>query len=216
MNNYIPLELLTYVESVLQDHQLYHSDFQMDSFITSNSGDHHPWGMYRQVLRELHNRKTIVIDSEHNLKELEITIEERLLKLRKWGWGRKHKLSKQRQILELEKIRRSKITMVAQLEDVIREIKRFSEQARLLRQELGPLDDEKRKTLEEGYWLHRLKLQVTTGLLSKRCVPHSIFEMLPGLPESVRKPLLQHINDPDNRNYLTHLKPPQLKALKSA
>ena len=40
---------------LLDDHQIYHSDFQMDNFITIRSGETQ-YGQYKQALRELFKR----------------------------------------------------------------------------------------------------------------------------------------------------------------
>jgi len=192
-----PLELSSFVDNVLQDHQLFHSEFQIDCFITSNSGDHHPWGMYKQVLRELHNRKTAIADNEHSVKVFDISIAECLHKLKKWGWGKKHQFEQQRLVLEIEKLRRSKLSVQQQHREIIRETTRFAEQARQLRFTLGVITEDKRQEYEQDYWLHRLKLRVSAGLLSKNCVPQDVFEMLPGLPTKVRDHLEQHIKNAD-------------------
>lgn len=39
-----------------KDHQSCHSEFQMDHFITTKGGNGHPYGMYKQCLRQLHGR----------------------------------------------------------------------------------------------------------------------------------------------------------------
>ncbi len=43
------------LKKLLNDHQIYHSDFQMDNFITIRSGETQH-GQYKQALRELFKR----------------------------------------------------------------------------------------------------------------------------------------------------------------
>ncbi len=190
----IPVDLFPVVDSILQDHQLYHSEFQIDHFVTARGGDHHPWGMYVQCLRELHARRTTLKDAETVIAQNEVNIEETRWKLRKWAWFQKAKFEKRRTVIKLDTLLRARVSFQKNLEEIYRELNRFLEQAQALRKRLGgSITLDQRKKLDQDYWLHRLQLQVSVSILTKGTTPVDIIEMMPGLPSEVRIPLMEFI-----------------------
>ena len=59
------------LNELLKDHQPFHSEFQMDHFITIRAGGT-PWGMYRQALRELDSRKSALLEHYSKRQSLEM------------------------------------------------------------------------------------------------------------------------------------------------
>lgn len=218
----IPVELFSAVEAHLADHRLYHSEFQIDHFITARGGDQHPWGMYVQCLRELHNRRSALKDVENSFAENEISIEESRWKLSKFVWRRKAKFEKRREAVKLQKLLVAKESLEKQAKESLRETDRFLVQATRLRKVFGKeaLTDERKQELDQDYWLHRLQLQVASGVLVHGVPPVDVVQMLPGLPVQVRMPLMDFLASVKTKDkalgYILSLAPESKLELQSA
>src|SRR5512139_1594951 len=68
------------VEKLLADYRPEHSEFQIENFIV---GCGHPWGQYKQALRELSARHSAVLESSEQIRELKNEIDKRR---RRWLW----------------------------------------------------------------------------------------------------------------------------------
>ncbi len=182
---------MTDINELLKDHQLYHSDFQMDRFITMRSGGTE-YGQYKQALRELDKRR-------RGLKEL--YVEKALLKLEinKLNFPiirhfKKNKINNGKKIMAMEDLDKN-------IFDTEREFKRFYSQAECLKVKIGELTPEKKEQLEIEMWEFKIKElclldQVSTGKVSK-----NTYELIGVCPPNIRKELLGFTN-PANLNKL--------------
>lgn len=211
----IPPNMLQSVDAYLLDHQHYHSEFQIDCFITHRGGDHHPWGMFVQCLRELHARRKTLTDSEIAFDNNEIEIEESEWKMSKRAWSRKAKFAKRVEALRLKKLLIARSSFAKQFYETKRELTRFLDQIRVLRKQLRveTITPEKRLEFDRDYWLHRLKLRICVSIMTSNVVPADIFEMIPGLHLQVRQPLIEFIGIIQTREaamqHLTSLASPE-------
>ena len=64
------------INELLKDHTLFHTEFQQDYYITGMSGGT-TFGKYKQSLRELYKRLTILRDSYCDREKLEVEIQEK-------------------------------------------------------------------------------------------------------------------------------------------
>lgn len=203
----VPTGLFPAVDAHLADHRLYHSEFQIDHFVTARGGDNHPWGMYVQCLRELHNRRASLQDCENAIAQNEISIEESRWKLGKRVWTRAGKFEKQRETIKLRKLVAGQDSLAKQFRETMRETNRFLEQADYLRGQYGdrPLSAERKQELDQEYWQHRLKLQIASSVLVNGVAPMDVVQMLPGLPAAMRDHLLLFINLMSKETALAHI-----------
>jgi hypothetical protein len=145
-------------ESILEllaDHQRFHSTFQIDYFITAESGGT-VYGMYKQALRELDKRYRGLFGAGGLLHDREDLTDE-LAELGGRWWTR---ISRRRHARVQRQLRRKEAASV-ELDQVIhdsaREFLRFYQQATALKEQIGELTHERRDELDRDMWRHRLK-----------------------------------------------------------
>lgn len=174
----------------LKDHQEFHSDLQMDHFITIKAGGT-TYGQYKQALRELqkryHGLKSLYISQER----LAVDIEELEYKLEQDGM---QSFDKRRLELDLIEKRMTEESFNLTLKDHIREFNRFYAQARQLKKKIGELTPEKREKLEHEYWLHRIRLQAGFDLMMGGGLDRGRMEMIMSLNAEDRNNLLAEIS----------------------
>ena len=175
------------LKELLNDHQLYHSEFQQDHYITGRAGGT-LYGQYKQALRELYKRFRGLREAHCDRKKLEIEIEENLYKTEHGGMFEKQyaKIEHERKVMQREEIERL-------IKDTKREFKRFYQQAIVLKEQIGELTDEKRRQLDKEMHVFKLKEMavfdfVITGHLSKQT-----YEFLMAFPKEDRIKLAYEI-----------------------
>jgi len=177
------------INELLKDHQMYHSDFQRNYFITARAGAGTNYGMYKQALRELNKRyrglKQLYIDKEL----LQIDIDDVRPK--------KNEYDKKRQEL-------NKVKFVMQMEDLDlnikateEEFKHFYAQAVFFKKKIGKLTDKKKNELDIDMWVHKIKTDAALDILSTGHVSKGISELIFSLPLETRKILVNEINNKD-------------------
>jgi hypothetical protein len=179
------------LSELFQDHQLYHSEFQQDYFITARSGGT-LYGMYKQSVRELYKRwrglKQLYAD--HKLAQVDIDELQHKISSRD-GTG----FDFDRNQINLEK----KTADIAELEknisDTEREFKRFYQQACVLKQQLGELTDKKRNQLDREMWFYKIKEMAGLDILSCGRIQRSTIECALSCNVEDRKKILKEIKD---------------------
>jgi len=149
------------------DFQIYHSNFQIDNFITLGE-KYNMWGCYKQSLRELMKRIGVYRESFCNDKILNIKIRQvqslidvetdefeiELLKI--------ELLRKQLKVTESEK----------NLKEIERELTQFWKHSQILKTRLekihGKLNEEIRDELEIGYWKDKYKNQLAIDMATQK------------------------------------------------
>lgn len=143
------------VLDLLADHQEFHSDLQMNSFITLRSGGT-LYGCYKQSLRELYTRHISLIQRRANRKRLVLEIESLE------AADSVDAFQQRRAVIDLEEKRLMLVECDRVLKDTEREFERFRKQAESIRAELEshgiefPLSDESRHILDCEMWEHNL------------------------------------------------------------
>jgi hypothetical protein len=175
------------IADLLQDHQFFHSDLQMDSFITIRAGGT-LYGCYKQALRELQTRVSAMRTHTSAVAILEIEIEEHEQADSKRD--RIHAVTKRRALQETRRL----------IQDSLRELGRFYGQAVAIRESFQakgiefPLDAETRHLLDCEMWTHQLKCRAVTDLLSVGHIQATTLELLQALPldwrQSMRKEII--------------------------
>ena len=178
-------------KELLSDHLIYHSDFQIDHFITTKAGGT-VYGMYCQSLRELDTRYAVLKDMMVDLKLDE-------LEAKSIEGGMKHaKTQNQREMFRLKALKKRMAIEGAEraLFHKIREFVRFYYQAKALKEEVGDLGGTRRAILERETWLYKLRLHAYIDIVSTGRVSNGVFENILSLAEADRKELLADIEAP--------------------
>lgn len=181
------------LKKLLNDHQLYHSEFQQDNYITGRAGGT-LYGQYKQALRELYKRFRGLREAHCDRKKLEVEIEECLYNSENGDqFEQKYaKIEHERKTMQREEIDRL-------IKDTAREFKRFYQQAKALKEQIGELTDERRKKLDKEMHVFKLKEMavldfVTAGRLSKQT-----YEFLMAFPKEDRLKLAEEIKRNNQR-----------------
>ncbi len=181
------------VEELLKDHQIFHSDLQMDCFITGLSGGT-PFGMYKQALRELDKRHRALRHLHIERERLRMKIPSKVV-----GWFRSkcHKLWALADIeagFALEDQGRT-------IGDTWREFARFLQQARALKKKVGELTPKTRAVLDQIFWEDHLRRTAAVELLTSGGLTPNTLGCINAMPVAARATLLAECHQ-DNRERL--------------
>lgn len=174
------------LKELLKDHNLYHSEFQQDYFITGLSGGT-VWGMYKQALRELYRRFRGLREIYFDREKLKIEIEEQAETASNVEDYFKAKLAGveyRRKIAQMEEVERN-------IQDTEKEFKRFYQQAVYLKQQLGNLNDERKRQLERETQLFKIKEMMAIDAITRGALNNITCERIHALPLNTRKQLLK-------------------------
>lgn len=189
------MNLVETINSLRGDFQYYHSSLQIDRFITARAGMT-LWGCYRQALREMFGRLSLLRESWFNREMELVKIDELRSKIKteeaKPGSGqrvfvlRRWRLMLTRQQLRLQ-------AAIHREQDVRREFGRFLGQAIALREKFHPLTPEERERLDLEHWTHALKWQAFIDMTTSpmRSTRPQTFEAIMTMPNDQRVALLQ-------------------------
>jgi len=173
------------LDEFFNDHQMFHSNFQIDHFIIGQSGTE--YGQYKQVLRE-------VVKRWRGLKQQVLLRHETELKLRKW----EQRLGEMPDALKAEKanLKIMKFKMALEetdrvLEGTRREFLRFLAHAKALKAKIGELTPEKRDQLDADMWEHNLKAMAALDLVTSGRLSEATVRMLRYFPSERRLPLIE-------------------------
>jgi hypothetical protein len=152
------------LSDLFADHQEFHSDLQMDSFITLRSGGTR-YGCYKQALRELTTRKLALIQRYANRDRIVLEIDELHGDCLDPFQARRNAIDAREKSLMLAECDRV-------IDDTEREFVRFYQQAAAIREALSaqgvkfPLDGETRYRLDCEMWEHQLKCMAAVDFMT--------------------------------------------------
>jgi hypothetical protein len=176
------------LKNLLKDHQLYHSSFQMDHFITVRAGETQ-YGQYKQTLRELFKRYRGLKELYVGRGLLQVDIDELEYNFTKTKFDtRRKKINLAKHYMDMEDLERNIL-------DTEREFKRFYAQANALKALIGELTPEKRGKLDQEMWAHKLKTMVAVDYITKGRIGENALTFIRSIPKGMRKPLLAEIKD---------------------
>jgi hypothetical protein len=178
-----------FVEMV-EDHLVYHSNFQMDHFIVEKNG-FTVYGMYKQSLRELYERFNELKRSMASLESLKLDIKEINSKHYDGQYvEHRRELDKAQMLCEARGLAKS-------IEHRIRELVRFYYQAASLKKKVGDLTPKKRDELEAELWYFRIKKQAAMEMIAHRTITTNTIENILALPLKYREDLFYKVlNEP--------------------
>lgn len=160
------------ISDLLAFHQEFHSNLQMDRFITAAAGGT-PWGMFKQALRELATRYEALKTDLQRLSHLTGT----------------H--------LDPAHAQMQRDTLCRTIRDREREFVRFYAQACALKEMLGPINPDRIDQLDMEMWTHRARWEAAADLASGQPISRRTIDLIQALPEEVRAPVWVQIrHDP--------------------
>lgn len=174
------------IQELLADHQLYHSELQMDSFITMRSGGTQ-YGMYKQALRELFKRY-------RGLKEQYPARELLLLDIADLETTRDT-----REKVELAKKRMSLDDCNRGIRDTEREFRHFLGQAQALKEVIGELTPERRNELDIEMWIFKAKESAAIDYITNRGLSKGTIELIQYMPPKIRAELRAEVMAVDEK-----------------
>jgi len=175
------------LQELLADHQMYHSDFQMDYFITARAGGT-VYGQYKQALRELFKRYRGLKELYVAKKLLEVDIAE----LSEWRLF-KGKFERARCKINLAEKKMGMEDLDRNICDTEREFEHFYGQAQVLKKEIGDLTIERRAELDRDMWEHRLKSMAAVDYLTQGRIGENTITFIQSAPPAWRHPILKSI-----------------------
>lgn len=173
------------LKALIDDHEVYHSDLQMDRFIVGKSGGT-DFGMYKQALRELHKRYRGLKELYYNRDKLTVEIDE-------MDDGKNVPMEQYAARLHAIEINRKRMGMEDLNLNILhteREFKRFFAQAVALKERVGELTPETRAKLDLDMWVHRAKEGAAFDLLVNGRIGPGTMEMVHSLPPTAKRELL--------------------------
>ncbi len=178
------------IDELLADHQLYHSDFQMDYLITVKAGGT-TYGQYKQALREVYKRYRGLRDllAERELAEVDIDEMEHAVGLTVFD--------QRRNAINLRRKRESLDDADRNIRDTERELARFVGQAEALKEHVGELTPERRAILDAEMWAHRIKSMIAIDLITRGTISETSLTCLNASPPEIRESLLNAMRTPD-------------------
>lgn len=184
------------LETLLEDYDTGHSQFQQDYFITIQNGIT-LWGQYKQALRELsvriNNLKVLICDEkEARIREEQI---KDMLKTETDKW--------EKQILELELIRKKLSTndFEIALKSAKKEFTRFYQQACILKTKLeknyGELTEKIKNELEKDLWETKFKQRIANEIVIQGKPSLGTYESINSLPQNIKQKVIEELKQPE-------------------
>jgi len=167
------------IEELLKDHEMYHSTFQQDYFITGAEAT--PYGQYKQALREISTRVDSIKNSEWELEKLLVEIEEQKEKAKKGKkFERKYaEIEIKRKFHQAEQVDKS-------IDAVKKELERFVQHGIALKKQIGDLTPEKSYELEKELYFEKCKEMLVTDWACLSRIQPQTYELMMSLPMSKR------------------------------
>lgn len=180
------------LKQLLNDHQLFHSQFQQDYLITIKTGGT-LYGQYKQALRELYKRfrglREIICDNKKIIVEVK-----KLQHKIKWD-AYKYPMDQELDQIEYERGIMQQEESQRVLNETKREFTRFYQQALALKEKIGELTTEKRKQLDKEMWIYRLKEMIALDLVSSGRISRNSYEFINTVPKDIRDAILPILKD---------------------
>lgn len=184
--------------ALLADHQMYHSEYQMDRFITIKSGLTH-WGMYKQAIRELHKRFRGLKGLYYERRKAHLEIERDQKK------PAATVIDADLRDLEIAKRKMDLYELEANIKDSEREFRHFYAQAKALKQAIGPVTDEKRQSLEAQHWAFKTRLMAASDMIVRGRLSEATVEMLTCQAQGLKELIVTELRQEDKKSLLDWL-----------
>jgi hypothetical protein len=191
------------LKTLLNDHQPFHSNLQIDRFIVAKSGGTE-YGMYMQAVRELNKRWRGLKDLYSQRELLNIDIAE-------FECGHVDDEDDFFNHARAEVKKAQKLSQVEDLEQTIadteREFSRFYSIASSLKESLGELTEDVRDALDLQMWIHKATHECAKAMLLGRPHSQSSLELMASLPVEARDEVRTALNAPGGLDWFINYDP---------
>jgi len=173
------------LSDLLADHREFHSNLQMDAFITFRSGGT-LYGCYKQALRELNTRSSALRSRYTQWALTQIDTDEWRVKTKDNFTNRRNQIKLAEARVALDECRRV-------IADTEREFLRFYGQCLSIREALAaqgvtfPLDSATRDRLDREMWEHQLKARAATELMAQGRLANTTIELIQCCPRELKQ-----------------------------
>lgn len=167
------------IQELLKDCFTGHDDTQISSFMIIKNGGT-SWGCYRQALRELSSRVKTLQSSWIGLQKLN------------------RKLDNPADELEKLELDLELAGVYEHMETVKREAAKIYTIACSLKQVIGELDAEKIKTLNEEFWVHKIKVNCVQDLLDNGKLSAETRSLIQSLSKPLKKIIQEALAEPQD------------------
>lgn len=204
------------IQEIFKDHQLYHDHLQIDHFITTSSGGT-VYGMHKQALRELFKRYRGLRELYHTreIGMLDISSIKKKTRIFFFSTWRNRSIKRKKRKIALCQMLMNMEDLIKNIEDTEREFKQFLGQVLFLREKIGPLTPEKRKTLVIEYWEFQAKYLAAKDLIIHRGIGASVLDMIQCLPIASRNKVTSFLSLNDGKeavSWFQNYEFPEIKA----
>jgi hypothetical protein len=170
-----------------KDRKLYHSKFQIHTFIIRENG-RDLYGMYKQALRELYSRESSLktlyaqkLRAEIDMDELKYDID-----ILKESENPKDAFTLQRKYIEEGSLNIGYKDLKFSIEETEREFKEFYNIAHHLKDKLGDINEEE---LEEQFWVNKIETQMAKDYKTTGRIGADTMKLLSALPDELSLPI---------------------------
>ena len=193
------------LQELLNDYQMYHSDFQRDHFIVGSQGT--MYAQYKQALREVFSRVENLKNLFYEKEKLEIEIDEQ----EHLSKSEANEFKKRYAELEFRQKKARLISLNFNMQESEKELRRFFTNAAYLKTELekehGELTKETKKDLEEDMWVFKAKEMIITSILIEGKINTQTFEFINHFPKDIRTTFMENIKNKDHQIDMDKLVP---------
>lgn len=178
------------LKTFIDDHQIYHSNFQMDFLITGKNGAT-DYGMYKQCLRELFKRYRGIKQLYCHREKLKIDIDEHEYK----STHEENEFKRRRAEVDLIECKLGEEDLDKNISDTEREFIRFSAQADALKKRVGELTDEERDKKDLELWMESFKFELAVEKNNTGRINSNMLQTLKAIPVTLRQELFAFLAD---------------------
>jgi len=175
-------------DDLMDDYQMYHSQFQQDYFITARAGLTE-YGMYKQALREVYSRYKTLKDIYFNRDSILVDIDEQ----KYISENSEDEFERRRAEIEYKRIIFSMSEVDLNIKETEKEFKRFVEQAMYFKNKFGKLTDEDKKRLDEEMWFAKIREMCVVDLITTGRLKNTTYEIIIALPSVTKNKILAEI-----------------------
>jgi hypothetical protein len=180
------------IQKLMQDHQLYMSEFQHDNLVTCRAGLT-LYGQYKQSLREMYKRIRGLRESVLDRELLLVDISE--LQEKQEDNRYRNEYDRKRDAIELTRKQMLLEEANRVVNGTLREFNSFYRQAYALKAEIGELTPEKRDRLDRKMWREKILLMAHIDIETRGRIGENALAFALSLPEKEREYVFDVIKD---------------------
>ncbi len=176
------------LKDLMEDYQMFHSQFQQDYFITARNGLTE-YGMYKQALREVYSRYKTLKDLYFSREKVLVDIDEKKSLSEKDD----DEFVRRKAVIEHRELLFSLEDRELTISETEKEFKRFVEQALYFKNKFGNISEEDKKKLDEEMWFAKIREMCAVDLITSVRLRNTTYEIIIALPSVTKNKILAEI-----------------------